>query len=122
MTVNKNLKNNPDRPGKAPARDENNIMSEEKKVLEGQELEDANGGYGNGGYYMTVGPCNGTYLALRPQPIWDQYHELAQMWPGNQVFTYGQTSRGTGLNGVPATYTYVCFNGTWGWANSSFLR
>ena len=97
-------------------------MSEEKKVInDGQELGNVNGGYGSNGYYMTVGNCNGSYLALRPQPVWDQYHELGRMWPGNTVFTYGQTTRGTGLNGTPCSYTYVCFNGTWGWANSAFM-
>jgi hypothetical protein len=38
-----------------------------------------------------------------------------------QVFTYGETTNGTGLNGVPCTYRYVNWNGTWGYANASFL-
>ena len=98
-------------------------MADENKVIaDGQNLEDVNGGQGGGGYNLTVGDCNGNYLALRPQPVWDQYHELAHLYPGYQVFTYGQTTRGTGLQGVPCTYTYVCWNGTWGWANSAFLR
>ena len=97
-------------------------MSEEKKVSMNEELDSVNGGYGNGsGYYMTVGNCNGSYLALRPEPYWDQYNELSQLWPGYQVFTYGSMTNGTGLNGTACTYTYVCYNGTWGWANSSFL-
>ena len=97
-------------------------MSEEKKVINNEELENVNGGYGSGaGFYMTVGNCNGGYLALRPQPYWDQYHELAQLYPGYQVFTYGATTNGTGLNGVPCTYRYVSYNGVWGWANASFL-
>lgn len=99
------------------------IMADEKKVIiDGQELEDVNGGIGGAGYYMTVGNCNGGYLALRPQPVWDQYHEIAQLWPGYQVYTYGATTSGTGLNGVPCRYTYVCFNGNWGWVNSAFIR
>ena len=98
-------------------------MAEENKVnIDGQNLDDVSGGQGGAGYNMTVGPCNGTYLALRPQPVWDQYHELAQLYPGYTVFTYGQTTRGTGLQGVPCTYTYVYWNGIWGWANSAFLR
>ena len=97
-------------------------MSEDKKVISNEELSDVNGGNGGGGgYYMTVGNCNGSYLALRPQPYWDQYNELARLWPGYQVFTYGATSEGTSLNGVPCVYTYVNFNGIWGWANSAFL-
>ena len=97
-------------------------MSEEKKVVLNEELNDINGGYGEGqGWYMTVGNCNGSYLALRPEARWDQYHELAQLYPGNQVFTYGATSNGTGLNGTPCTYRYVYFNGIWGWANAAFL-
>ena len=72
----------------------------DKIIIDGQELEDVNGGQGQAGYYMTVGDCNGGYLALRPQPVWE----------------------GTGLNGIPCTYTYVCWNGIWGWANSAFLR
>ncbi len=91
-------------------------------ALSEDELEKASGGAGRGtGYYLTVGNCNGSYLALRPDRCWDQYHELAQLWPGYQVFTYGETSNGTGLNGTPCVYRYVCFNGTWGWANSAFL-
>ena len=70
----------------------------------------------------TVGDCGGGYLALRPQPVWDQYHELQRLYPGYKVFTYGAVTRGTGLNGVPCSYTYVRFNDTWGWANSAFLR
>ncbi len=94
---------------------------QEGAPLSDAELDEASAGYGGGGYYMTVGNCNGGYLALRPQPVWDQYHELAQLWPGYQVFTYGETTGGTGLNGVPCTYKYVNFNGIWGWAKSSFL-
>ena len=94
----------------------------DKIIIDGQELEDVNGGYGGAGFYMTVGDCGGGYLALRPQPVWDQYHEIAKLYPGYEVFTYGSTTRGTGLNGVPCSYTYVMFNGNWGWANSAFLR
>ena len=97
-------------------------MSEERKVINNEELDNVNGGYGSGsGFFMTVGNCNGSYLVLRPQPVWDQYHELAQLYPAMQVFTYGETTNGTGLNGVPCTYRYVNWNGTWGYANASFL-
>jgi hypothetical protein len=99
--------------------EENNIR---KAPLPEETLEQVNAGYGSGsGFYMTVGNCNGSYLALRPQPVWDQYHELAQLYPGYQVFTYGQTTNGTGLHGVPCTYRYVCYNGVWGFANACFL-
>lgn len=97
-------------------------MTDEKKALSDDELDAVSGGFGGGGYYMTVGDCNGGYLPLCPQPVWDQNHELARLWPGHAVFTHGQATRGTGRNGVPCTYNYVCFNGTWGWANSSFMR
>jgi hypothetical protein len=96
-------------------------MSEEKKVNMNDSMDEVNGGIGGSGFYMTVGNCNGGYLALRPQPVWNQYQELAQLYPGYQVFTYGATSNGTGLNGVPCTYRYVNFNGIWGWANAAFL-
>ena len=82
------------------------IMAD-KIIIDGQELENVSGGQAGGGYNLTVGECNGNYLALRPQPVWDQYHELARLYPGYQVMTYGQTTRGTGLQGVPCTYTYV---------------
>ena len=99
--------------------EENNIR---KAPLPEETLDQVNAGYGPGsGFYMTVGNCNGGYLALRPQPVWDQYHELAQLYPGYQVFTYGSTANGTGLNGVPCTYRYVSYNGVWGFANASFL-
>ena len=96
-------------------------MSEEKKVNMNDSMDEVNGGIGGSGFYMTVGNCNGGYLALRPQPVWNQYQELAQLYPGYQVFTYGATTNGTGLNGVPCTYRYVSFNGTLGYANASFL-
>ncbi len=99
---------------------------EEKKnpnAMSEEELEEVSGGVGRGaGYEMTVGNCNGGYLALRPVPVWDQYHEVAHLYPGYQVFTYGATTNGTGLNGVPCTYRYVCYNGNWGWANANFLH
>ena len=98
------------------------MADETKIIVDGQELEDVSGGRGGAGYYMTVGNCNGGYLALRPQPVWDQYHEIAQLWPGYQVYTYGATTSGTGLIGVPCRYTSVCFNGNWGWVNSAFIR
>ena len=90
--------------------------------MDDAELMQVNGGAGGSGYYMTVGDCGGGSLALRPQPVWDQYHEIAHLYPGYQVFTYGQTTRGTGKQGEPCSYTYVCWNGNWGWANSAFLR
>ena len=96
-------------------------MSEKKIIVDGQELEAVNGGNGGNGYTMRVGNCNGSYLALRPEPVWDQYNELNRLYPGYEVFTYGATTSGTGLNGVPCVYTYVYFNGIWGWANSAFL-
>ena len=97
-------------------------MSEEKKVINNEALDNVNGGAGSqNGFFMHVGNCNGSYLALRPQPCWDQYNELARLWPGYEVFTYGAMTNGTGLNGISCTYTYVQFRGTWGWANSSFL-
>ena len=83
----------------------------DKIIIDGQELENVSGGQAGGGYNMTVGDCGGGYLALRPEPVWDQYHELARMYPGYTVFTYGSTTRGTGLNGVPCTYTYVRWDG-----------
>ena len=93
----------------------------DKIFVDGQDLENVSGGAGGSGYNIHVGNCNGGYLALRPQPVWDQYHEIAQLYPGYEVFTYGATTEGTGLNGTPCTYTYVNWNGNWGWANSSFL-
>ena len=99
--------------------EENNIR---KAPLPEETLDQVNAGVGSGsGFYMTVGNCNGGYLALRPEPVWDQYHEILKLWPGYRVFTYGQTTNGTGLNGLPCTYRYVSYNGVWGFANASFL-
>ena len=98
-------------------------MSEEKKVINNEELDSVNGGYGSGsGFYMTVGNCNGGYLPLRARPFWEENHILAQLLPGYQVFTYGSTTNGTGLNNTPCTYTYVYYDGLWGWADSAFLH
>ena len=62
-------------------------MSEEKKVNMNDSMDEVNGGIGGSGFHMTVGNCNGGYLALRPQPVWNQYQELAQLYPGYQVFS-----------------------------------
>ncbi len=101
-------------------------MNDERKSeaagLTDEELDRASGGFGGIGYYLTVGYCNGSYLPLRPEPVWDQYHELARLYPGYQVFTYGSTTKGTGLNGSPCTYCYVSWNGRWGWADSAYLH
>ena len=97
-------------------------MSEKMKKVTEEELEKVNGGYGSGsGFNMTVGNCNGSYLALRPEPYWDQYHEFARLWPNYAVFTYGETTNGTGMNGASCFYRYVNYNGIWGWADSRFL-
>ena len=99
--------------------EENNIR---KAPLPEETLEQVNAGYGSGsGFYMTVGNCKDGYLALRPEPVWDQFHEILRLRPGYRVFTYGQTTNGTGLNGTPCTYRYVRYDGIWGWANASFL-
>ena len=91
-------------------------------LLTDEELDQVSGGYnGGGGFYMSVGNCNGSYLALRPQPYWDQYHELAHLYPGYEVFTDGTIIDGTGVNGTPCKYRYVRYQGTWGYANASFL-
>lgn len=98
-------------------------MADENKIMvDGQELNDVSGGAASSGFYMTVGDCGGGYLALRPEPTWDQYHELAQLYPGYTVFTYGATTNGTGYKGIPCSYTYVCFNNMWGWVNSAYVK
>ena len=100
--------------------DENHVN---KAPIPDGELYKVSAGSDSGpGWMMTVGNCNGGYLALRPQPVWDQYHELAQLYPGQAVFTCGGTTNGTGLNGMPCKYLYVSFNGTWGWADAAFLH
>ena len=107
----------------AETKDEKKSLIENAGMpLSDEDVEDVSGGHGGAGYYLTVGDCMGGYLALRPEPVWDQYHEIARLFPDYQVFTYGSTTRGTGLNGVSCSYTYVSFNGRWGWANSAFLH
>ena len=44
-------------------------MSEEKKVLEGQELEEVSGGSGVGTYPMTAFNSNGGNVPLLPYPV-----------------------------------------------------
>jgi hypothetical protein len=97
------------------------IIEEAGMLLTDEEVEKVAGGGGGGGFYMTVGNCNGSYLALRPQPVWDQYHELYQLYPGYTVFTYGETRNGTGLNGKECIYRFVSYDGIWGYANAAFL-
>ena len=97
-------------------------MNIRKNSMSDGELDKVSGGNGRGSsFFMTVGNCNGSYLALRPEPVWDQYHELGRLYPSYQVFTYGATTNGTGLNGTPCTYWWVEYNGKSGWADASFL-
>ncbi len=94
-----------------------------KKPMNGEELDKVSGGNGSSsGFFKTVGNCNGAYLPLQPQPAWDRDRELAQLYPGYLVFTYGETTNGTGMNGAPCCYTYVRWIDKWGWANSTFLH
>ncbi len=99
-------------------------MDEEKKTMTEEELESVNGGGAVPNYDMwSMTVCvQSNYLALRPQPYWDQYHELAQMPNGATVYTSGQITNGTGLNGTPCQYMWVQYNGIQGWANAAFLR
>lgn len=99
-----------------------NLLENAGTVLNDDELKMASGGANGSGHYLTVGNCGGSYLALRPEPVWDQYHEIGHLFPGYEVFTYGRTTRGTGLNGISCKYTYVSFKGVWGWAESAFLH
>ncbi len=97
-------------------------MAVEKKVLHSEELNRMDGGLSRGeGCWMTV-TVPSSYLALRPQPVWNQYHELDQIPNGAQVFTNGQMTNGTTLNGAPCQYRWICYNGQWGWANANNLR
>ncbi len=96
-------------------------MADEKKNLNDEELESVNGGAGCFIWAMTVSIQSG-YLGLRPQPYWDQYHELAQMPNGAAVYTSGQITSGTGINGVQCQYIWVQYNGMQGWANAAYLR
>ncbi len=98
-------------------------MADEKKVLNNEELENVNGGTSRGYNVWSMTVCvQSGYLALRPQPVWDQYHELAQIPNGATVYTSGQITNGTGLNGTPCQYRWVQYNGIQGWANAAFLR
>ncbi len=97
-------------------------MTDEKRILKQEELANIDGGLGGeGGRWMTV-TVQSSYLALRPQPVWNQYHELAQIPNGAQVFTDGQVTNGSTLNGAPCQYRWICYNGQWGWANANNLR
>ena len=88
-------------------------------------LKEVSGGYGrnlsNGGF-LTVGNCPDGYLALRTHPEVNDSIELAQLYPGSQVYTFGSQTIGTGRNGSKCTYMQVNFQGTWGWADASCLH
>ncbi len=97
-------------------------MADEKKVINNDELEKVDGGSSKGRSWEMRVHVDSGYLALRPQPRWDQYNELAQMPNGATVVTYGEITNGTGLNGTPCQYRYVYYYGQGGWANAAFLR
>ena len=92
--------------------------------LNDAELQEVSGGYGESrnGHWMSVGRCDDGYVALRPQPYYDPYHEFAQLYPGYQVFTYGHLTNGSDRNNDPCRYMYVRYNGIWGWAEEKYLH
>ncbi len=97
-------------------------MTDELKALNNEELENVSGGESRAeGWYMSVCLQSG-YLALRPDPAWDQYSELAQIPNGAEVFTNGEITNGTGLNGIPCQYRWIRYGQLWGWANADYLR
>ncbi len=98
-------------------------MDGEKKMMNEEELTSVNGGAAspNSGWYMTVCVPSG-YLGLMCKPEWNRYLEFAQMPKGATVYTNGRSTSGTGLNGTPCQYRWVCYNGQWGWANAAYLH
>ncbi len=96
---------------------------DEKKVLNNAELEQTAGGNsGMGAYTMRVGDCNGSYLALRDVPNANTSRELAQLYPGYEVVTNGETAVGPAVGGGGnCTYIKVRYNGLEGWVHSSFV-
>ncbi len=97
-------------------------MSDKKKIrIDDEQLEQISGGNSNAPSNMMVhiSQKNG-YLGLRATPS-GSAKEMARLFNADVVETYGSTTPGTDLAGKPCTYVYVGINGTWGWANSSFL-
>ena len=87
-------------------------MTEIKKI-NGQELENVAGGEGynydyNSGW-RTVKNIQSGYLAIRTAPSFAYENEVIHKGPknGQKVQITGSTVKGTGINGVPATYVWV---------------
>ncbi len=98
-------------------------MTDEKKVLNDVDLENVSGGTQGSFCELTVCRTEDgcAYLALRPQPYYDPYHELAQLSPGTNVFTDGSITSGTNRNGGYCQYRRVTYNNITGWANAGCL-
>ena len=94
-------------------------MADENKRISTEALEEVNGGYNVWDMQVCI---DMGYLALRPEPQWDLYHELAQIPNGATVYTNGEITNGTGLNRCPCQYRKIQYNGIWGWANAAYLR
>lgn len=95
-------------------------MTEEKKELNEQELEKANGGYG-GGWWVSITHDNGTFVALRSAPSGSDSTIVYELKAGTSLFTYGETSPGSAVGGGTCTYLKAEFNGYWGWIHSGFV-
>ena len=103
-------------------------MTEIKKI-NGQELENVAGGEGysydyNSGW-RTVKNIQSGYLAIRTAPSFAYENEVIHKGPtnGQKVQITGSTVKGTGINGVPATYVWVYSPdfGVSGYVNTYFI-
>ena len=98
------------------------------RKINGQELENVAGGvegfnYGNG--WRTVKGLPSGYLAIRTAPSFAYENEIIHNGPknGQLVQITGNTVKGTGINGVPATYVWVYSPdfGVSGYVNAYFI-
>lgn len=95
-------------------------MAEEKKMMD-QELENVAGGSGENATVMTVGDCNGSFLALRSAPSGEDSNIIEKLYPGYTVITYGEKAKGSAVGGGTCTYIKVLYRSIWGWVHAGFV-
>lgn len=101
-------------------------MADEKKIMVNEaDLSAVSGGTDDGTFTqrLTVGGCDGGYIALRSSPTYDDNNELEPLYDGTVLYSDGTTEMGFRFNQSSCTYVHVKVEktNTIGWVDSKYV-